>query len=734
MKKLFILFGVVVLIAMSFSIGNKAINTPKNVNINVVNSSYNSTDNIGWEQYELPEWNKFSNDFQNHNDTNSPNRSAIDPYTIGEGDPGYAQYVIKIVLASGDYINDLMNLYMESENGELDSSSSHLRAESLLSMHINETGLSQGTTDVSVPSFYFPIKDYNKAHGDFPADAFTVSKFDKGVSDLVSSSLHTTSIADSGPFQINLNSLEKSGDISEINGYTNGDRNTPDIWYLPDSLAWIDQSFTENVINLFGDIPDWCAAGLYSNIHNRGSLIQQAYGTPYYSSGTNKFMRNINSEDYPVVSELERDFRDTYDSFKVNFSAFDNTHQRMYALCYALKSGYKMNQKFVDLLKSNVILECWNQVNPDEHVGSILELSTLFKDKYVGNLADDLGISENECLQIYGTSGDYSEHYINYGYVYKISEERSDIYRYRLNDGSLPLVVHAYDGVVLGHIFGSEIMSEQLWNYYATLAGAGYSDFTNPRSYYKQFSGQYTPLSDDIISSNIESNFTKMLSTIGITSTVNPVINNMLISAYSVCNTPYVYGGGWSKTNMALYKRSNSLINSDLKPKFAKQCLNSNSDIAFSMYDDNGNIVPAGKGVKFVYDGVRNFDCGALVSWGLHGIMSDYTCKSSLSFSDSTKTLEGLYCAGTGVGDKFVNEFAEFGDIIWQKGHVYFYLCPASMGESLSASLSNTDQDATVDSNDCAWVLESNAPDQFNGVHIKHMIYDGDRIIWRLSQ
>jgi hypothetical protein len=406
------------------------------------------------------------------------------------GDSGYGTHLMKLSLDSGVYLNDLLNLYQDSADGLLSSSKYHVPASALLSMHINESG-----TDGDFPSFFFPVSRYNIQNGDMSASAFTVRTFDSGCVDKVNSSLKVTGVADSGPFQIGLGQFTNAGVKSLVNGWTNSFRSQPDIWFLPDSLAWMDNSFSISVGGLSES--DIVLSGLYSNIHNRGSFTQQMYGTPYSSSGIySKTKLNKDNVDVGEASVIVRDLVSVWEMNPIDFYSFSNPYQRYYGISYAIMAGYKMTNTVVDVLESSsvgsIALRCWNDVNVDEAQDNISDLVALFRDKYVSNLSVELGITSEECESIYGTSGDYVESYNNFGYLFKVEDYRSNAYINILFSGEYPKVVHAYDTVVLGHITGSTIMAEQLWNYYCKMALRN-SDLTNPDTYYNRFKNEFNP-------------------------------------------------------------------------------------------------------------------------------------------------------------------------------------------------------------------------------------------------
>lgn len=459
---------------------------------------------------------------------------TISVITTTPGEPGYGLDV-QGLLRSIDPNNltneqqlkkELVEMYVRSAQGELDSAGYHVIPSALASMHANEShnatlldGHYKDASDMTLAGF---TGDMRKARG-------------------LSGSVYKDANGDGypdGPFQIERGAPNgNEGRISKLNGKDSSVGRGFDVVYFPDQLSWVNYDFSE-IMGMYSEAGrDETAVQmmLASAKHNRGSVDAQAFGIPYATkSKAGEYVNASSDETYREASVLFRDISNMYNRLRPPLGRMDNPDQTTLGVCLALKSGWyiagDMNDMRSALRQGSAYITAVFPESSNDPVAWIA-------DNYVKLPWEVAGMSREEYSRIYGmNTTNYEDHY-NHNFLFKVESRTSSAYLQKRAGGGDPPVVHAWDFIPLGHMTASVLMGETILLQLMVEAGMptdidGVSiDPTNPTTAYKAFR-KSNPSSYDPSATNPDmgEKFKQLLAMVGINPT--PAQQMVLYSVY----------------------------------------------------------------------------------------------------------------------------------------------------------------------------------------------------------
>jgi hypothetical protein len=688
------------------------------------------------------------------------------------GQPGYGLDVMYLIkYASADTADarrykELIELYLKAENGQLDAASVRLPASAYAGMHRNETS----------SATFLDGGLYESATGGYASSDMTLSMFTGDMARSIGLSGSGGAFVDrnsdgvpDGPFQIENGSGVPSSRRSTMNGHgAQADRDF-DIWFFPDSLAWVNYSLSGVADSLGFTSADPRELIMAASVnHNRGSMGFQAFGIPYNATG-----RSPERATYVSVSAtstttgdearvLFRDLIDTFDRLDVPINGTDSPSQRALGVCLALKAGW-----FLETGNWGDLKDVFQYSAPQEYFHKIFpEAGTATPREFLmANYAKDpwevAGMSRDDYAHIYGMSASKYSSYYPYVSLFKVETRTSSAYKNKLN-GEDPPVVHVFDNVVIGHCVGSALLGESILLELVLKAGVpdtidnAIVDPTNPKTVYRSktvASGSYSPVGASV---DTERNFNALLSMLEVQTSPNRLLG--LYSVYAELGTHYVWGGGGRLISSFGYNavldhyslpwRYDKKGNRIAKKKYPVPGLQWLKDNVFKTVSGKA-YSPGMPDSDLLLSDRRIYDCAALASQ-IFSLGTTTPNGKQQAYYYNTSALEDAAPSGRGVrfvtvGDKtydvggqmFGNKnysFSELrsnamgapgglqpGDIIVNPGsHAWVFLCWAPSSMVIPQELTVTGKSLAVGSGDMiafeAGGAESNS---INGVKMK---------------
>lgn len=415
------------------------------------------------------------------------------------------------------YVKEMLSLYRDSYQGDLDDYAIRLSVEGLLGMQVNETGTYSGTT---IPKSYIPISgstiQWKTAYGSFPAEALTLNNINHNVIDSSYRGGHSVS----GGLPYSVNGINPTGgdsadeDInvfqvrysrfgifggsypaSNINGWKESTGRVSDPFYLPDNLTYINAELqniaskyfpsqsTEDLKSKVDGIDDKLWNLMYSIYHNGGSAILSNHAGmgAYYTK--DKVKVSGYEEDYVTsFKEILTDF----ESFNQNVSPkyYSSPVGRVYATVGLVTEGWVLTQNAYNFLynnyKDSMMTSAYNEITGESKSDS--EVKSYLQSK-VGSLPFD----SSTCSSVYGLDKNTLDGNKN-GSLFRVRDRTSDAYNAGTNQ-----VIQFLNVINVGHIQCSVYGGYYIYGSMLKYAGVDV-DPTNPSDYMNTISdGEWKP-------------------------------------------------------------------------------------------------------------------------------------------------------------------------------------------------------------------------------------------------
>ncbi len=620
---------------------------------------------------------------------------------------------------------ELIELYYKASNGELDTAIYHLPAESYAAMHRNETG------DATFLDGYYGKDIYPYSSEDMTLSSFTGNMLQKiGITGTggVFKDANNDGLPD-GSFQIEKGKEVDKNRKSTMDGKDHIIDRDFDVVYFPDQLSWINHNFSDNVKEY--NIEDSSLqelSMLSSVIHNRGSITRQAFGIPYNTKGLEPINQYINVDYNSVYQESRILFHDLLNQFekeKIIIKGTDNTSQNALAVFLALKAGWYIDSdigKLQKVVDSETGVFYFRQIFPE--AGDTIP-SVFLEKLYVKKPWDIAGISKAEYGQIYGMKQNKYSDYYPYTFLFKVEDYTSSCYLNKLQDGTDPKVIHAWDYLPLGHCVASSILGDYIL--LDMFAKAGLPDIvdiakfdsTNPVTFYetlkKESSDSYSPME---VNRDTEKDFYSLISMLDINTTENRL--RSLYYTYKNLGTKYWFGGGGLEIDTSNYKEHSKYI--------AANSIDGISGVdmlnAFFYKTIFGDVYRDGitENTELYFRGKRLFDCAKLAMCGpslgetkQKHMYYNYSSYEILVAANKGQGYElrdidgkiydtGLYIASNGAhtvaeyrdDPSIVDGGLQPGDILVRNGHAFTFLCIAPKNLIIPAFIAKNGSDVTI--------------------------------------
>lgn len=614
-------------------------------------------------------------------------------------------------IQSEGYIKEMLQLYRDSSEGKYDDFQYRIRFESLLGKQYNETEYYDGS---NILKSYIPhangTPQWGKPYGKAPGESMKLKLFNSKVADLAGINSYFNGVRDSGSsyvnvFQIHISYFEKgSVPKSKLNGYSVDSGRKVDMYFLPDSLAYLNQQYT-NMMNTFdiSDEDEDVLAALYGLWHNGGSGSAEyfnALGTTNYGG----YLKYWPSGGYRNASDKQKAAADwkrwltalpktlKTQSAKYPVDAFKGV-QKGYgvAVWLLLNDGYYIDPNLISKINSmkdssriymyEQLAKGYSAVYGKKVSGSEVPALLAPKVKEVWQAYPNY-ITESQFNSVYGSTSTA----IKKGVLWKLEDETTDAYTHKVN-GKNPRVLHRTNIEMAGFAYDVGYRGPQV--YQAMLQQAGvYEDVTAPQQYYKDKKNEYIPPSG---------NFAQTLDKIG-AKIDNPKVYAMLEEGFRVSGYWYRFGGNGQLVNQKNWEEIASMSAANSKSKSAHD-----RSLVEKVYQTKDGSNPGSSPKNRRDDNLvglnqRVFDCSGFVRWAYNQTIGKATGKVLERNSGAQLYSRLLQTIGN-------RSEAKPGDIYVKDGHVFFYLAKAN-GVSVTPAESKVET-TFVAKGSMVWTLEA---------------------------
>lgn len=462
--------------------------------------------------------------------------SGVDNSTNGYNGYSNGTGVNLMLLAQAQtgYAKEYLEILVKGEKGELGKCKG-VTAESLLGFIGTEVGY-YSQSSCSLLKSYLPWSNelngpiWNKAHGNIPAEAMTLSKFGRNEYNKLSASEKASVNQGRGPGR-NVFQLDESYDgsteysKSNMNSYGTDNSRSFDIYYLPDAVYWEEQvatgipkdaelpkkEYTENAerLTFCATNAHWLTAGASQKRH--------AYGVRTNTRAQDLLYMD-KAKDDPSYAECYFAYSDILSKRKSSkeFMERANTIVDKYrsnpsdrsvlALCLVLDEsdwfvlpGYltSIGGSYTSNIK--VLTAMYQALFDPNATESIVEQKYNAKTKTYAqaiNIVNGKNISDNDVARVYGVTtgnntssfekvlGPDGRRYSYYGVMFRVSNKTSKVYKNKYSDGSDPFIVTVLSGIINRTYVSASLFGSYYYALMLKFAGVDV-DPTNPDTYMK---------------------------------------------------------------------------------------------------------------------------------------------------------------------------------------------------------------------------------------------------------
>lgn len=418
------------------------------------------------------------------------------------------------------YCKEMLTLFRDSSQGELDSLSAHLALTSFCGMQAAETGFYSGT---HLLKSYLPYENGKVVWGtDWNGISGSNMKLDKIDSGVYSKGLPNNGIDGSGGetvFQFDPKMPSNAQTVAKMSGATNSGRAGGDNKYLPDILTAVNYHFCENVkiLKIDSKLSSLSAeqiSSITSLQHNRGGagMLNYSFGIPY-NAGTSYVTANDNTSDDVLraisgLPEMLVGFRDgtLAKAGSINPDNFLMSNRARYSAVFIASQtdGWFLTPMAVKFYSNTLGVEIWNDLFKMDTVATPADLEKKLQTSCSSVPAaiksvTGKSVTPVELQKVYGVSNSYDEissmscySWNNCGAIFHVTDVQSEVYNKRYSDGTVPYLVSCYDTICAGHNVCAIIGGGYVYAYMLHLGGLADVDPTNPSSYNESLSKEDT--------------------------------------------------------------------------------------------------------------------------------------------------------------------------------------------------------------------------------------------------
>lgn len=434
------------------------------------------------------------NSFDNKDHSSATNGTGLNLLLIDQLDEGYCK--------------EMLTLFRDSANKQLDSLPAHCSVVAFCGMQANETGFYSNT---HLLKSYLPFENnkviWKEAYEGISAENMSLYKVDTGI---YNQGLPNNAIDGKGGETVfQFDPSMPTNVKSNLDGATNARRTKADNKFLPDILTAVNNHFTAatNVIQITDKVDEMdgdLIASIASAQHNRGQggVIQYAFGIKYGITYSTKLNVTKNNNDeilaaMKYICELSTNYRDTV--LKENSSTdpdnFIRTDRGRFAAVFmaAQADDWYLSPYAVSKYGTETGVSIWNDMFPGETVSNATQLKDKLNESCIP-LVDAIKkttgttVTAEDVSKVYGTSASYDDPknmplWSNCGSIFHVSKTTSTVYKEKYSNGGTPYVVSCYDAIAAGHNVTTVIGGSYVYAYMLMLGGLTSVDPTNPDTY-----------------------------------------------------------------------------------------------------------------------------------------------------------------------------------------------------------------------------------------------------------
>lgn len=428
-----------------------------------------------------------------------------------EEDLGENKYVFDglnyalIAQMNESYFKELMTLYLQASEGELDGFTFHPTPDSFLALQIQETGYYGNT---NIPLSYLPFENgevvWNKKYKDVEASKMTIMQFGTEQWKQITSA------------DLNLRMKEKTnirtpwkikGDISNV--ATVSPTGKKDFRYLPNDVVYLVDLYNsaldkfnskkEISTDVASSLDDYFKKYIMASSFSVGAegALQELYGIGYDKSGSAKYLSPTKTNLGDAIASST-----SFYASVVNYLTNTTSRTKWYKntkederLAMGLILAYKTDGWYFSQKAYNSIPKClpdvWKSMYPEDEVGTLEECKAKLHDK-VKILADVLTtvsgatVTTADTQNIYRTAAAYDDSPSagkGVGFLFSVSSETSEAYKKQFSNGKPANLVTTIDTNTLKSIISTLMLGEKYYADMLKLGGLVDVDVTNPQSY-----------------------------------------------------------------------------------------------------------------------------------------------------------------------------------------------------------------------------------------------------------
>lgn len=435
--------------------------------------------------------------------------------TLDSATSGYGLNLLLIDnIQTEQYAKELLQLCADNELGNLDLTERNVYVplQTTLGIWYTETGLypSSVLLKSDLPwddTAHAPV--WNTPYGGLPASALTLKGYDKGVRDVIGSSIPSGAAV--GPLQYEPGN--SSASKTNCSGYSNGERESGDAYYTPDQIAGLN-NYLERAVSALGftdasklQHSPGAITTLTALTHNMS--CNGVLGIPANKSVSAyvDVSKLTDEKRFELASSLSTSLNTMFDSVQDRTPIYgaDTSMFQFISVVLLVKDGWLIDDPAYNSVtgysaawKKTAAVNIWNAVNPDSPISNYSELGAKLS-SYRSTVATATGYSISEVDAKYGTtSGSFVaglptswRSQRNSGTIFRVSDETSSMYV-----AGESKIVQAFTVLQVSHVTAAVLQGG--YRYACMLQYAGVNvDPSNPSTYTNSLGDEWGATLDD---------------------------------------------------------------------------------------------------------------------------------------------------------------------------------------------------------------------------------------------
>ena len=422
-----------------------------------------------------------------------------------------AQYVFDglnyalIAQMNESYFKELMTLYLQASEGNIDGFTFHPTPDSFLALQIQETGYYDNT---QIPLSYLPFENgevvWNREYKDVAASKMTIMQFGTDEWKKITSADLNLRMKETKkvktPWHI-------AGDIKNV--ATTSPTGEKDFRYLPNDVVYLIDIYNQALDKLnskkeistdvASSLDDYFKKYMMASTFSVGAegTLQSLYGIAYSKTGSAKYLDSSKTNLSDAIAS-STSFYGAVVNYLTNSTSkskwYKNTKEEerlAMGLILAYKTeGLYLSQKAYDSIPK-CITDVWKSMYPEDEVGSLDECKAKLHER-VKSLAEVLStvtgdaITTEDTKNVYRTANAYDDspsRTNGEGFIFSVSSDTSEAYLKKFSNGNPANLVSAISTNTLKSMISTLMLGEKYYADMLKLGGLSDVDVTDPRSY-----------------------------------------------------------------------------------------------------------------------------------------------------------------------------------------------------------------------------------------------------------